>query len=118
MTKEVFGFWSNAIVHWLLIGTGAIWLVEVALLVWFIRPVEHQVVLHYNVYLGVDVVGPWWHVYVLPGTGLFISVINTVLAHAFFVAKERIATHIVLFNGFVAQIGLVIAVVGLIIINN
>lgn len=34
--------------------------------------------LHYNVHNGVDLIGPWWRLFVASGVGLIIALINSV----------------------------------------
>lgn len=110
-------FWRSSLVHWLLIGTFFLDAVSWGVLIFYIRPIDLPIVLHYNVYLGVDVIGGWWQVYFLPIiTNLFI-VVNTVLAYFFYQKKERLAAYIFLLASFFVQAGILIAISGLIMIN-
>ncbi len=36
--------------------------------------------LHYNIYYGIDLVGPWWYLFALPAGGLAILLVNGVLS--------------------------------------
>ncbi|MDD5039803.1 MAG: hypothetical protein PHY34_01505 [Patescibacteria group bacterium] len=36
--------------------------------------------LHYNIYYGVDLIGPWARIYILPAAGLSLVIINFLLA--------------------------------------
>ncbi len=57
-------------------------LLNIASWIWLasnIRPHLGQVFLHYNVLFGVDLVGPWYSVFMLPLAGLFILLCNAVL---------------------------------------
>ena len=36
--------------------------------------------LHYNIHIGVDTVGPWWQIYLVPLIGLLVMLINLLLA--------------------------------------
>src|SRR3989344_4976835 len=56
-------FFHNAIVHWLLIGTFFLNIALWCFVAYFIRPGKIPIILHYNVYFGVDLVGAWWHAY-------------------------------------------------------
>jgi hypothetical protein len=117
--KKLFSheFFASALVHWVLIGSLVLNIVNWGLIAFFIRPVDFPIILHYNVYFGVDVIGPWWQVYFLPFIGLIILGINTVLGYLFYQKKERIVAHLLMLATFIAQIGITIAVASLLIMN-
>jgi len=77
-------FLQNAIVHWLIIAIFFLVLVHSAVIVYFLRPTDSALILHYNVYFGVDLIGAWWHVYALPLGGFLLFLLNTILAYWFF----------------------------------
>lgn len=83
----------------------------------FIKPVDLPVILHYNVYFGVDMIGNWKETFVSPLLGLFIILINFPLALFFYVNKERIASHILMIASLMIQLGLLVYSMSLIIIN-
>lgn len=46
-------------------------------LFWFgVKPSSNTVVLHYSVYFGIDLVGPWYQLYSVPLIGTFIWLLN------------------------------------------
>lgn len=49
-------------------------------------------VLHTNIYVGIDVIGRWRWLFILPGIALFVSLINFVLA-IYFWTKQRLWTY-------------------------
>lgn len=53
-------------------------------LFWNIRPQEDPIFLHYSVLSGVDLTGPWYHIFALPTVGLVIIVLNAALGWFFF----------------------------------
>lgn len=110
-------FFQSALVHWVLIGSLLINAANWGLIAFFIRPVDFPIVLHYNVYFGVDVIGAWWQVYFLPLVGLVILLVNAVLGYLFYQQKERIVAHLLMLAIFIAQIGISIAVAGILLIN-
>lgn len=59
-----------------LVFNAAIW----ALLFWQLPPTDATLLLHYNVYFGVDLSGAWNQLLWLPGSGLVIIVLNAVIA--------------------------------------
>lgn len=46
------------------------------LVLWKIPYRADTVILHYNIYFGVDLSGPWWRVCVLPGFGIAAILIH------------------------------------------
>ena len=110
-------FFQSGIVHWVFIGAFILNLVNWGLIAYFIRPVDFPIILHYNVYFGVDVIGDWWQVYYLPLIGLLILLANTILGYFFYQQKERIVAHLLMLATFIAQIGITIAVACLLMIN-
>jgi hypothetical protein len=110
-------FFSNSIVHWTLIASIFINAADWAVLAYFIRPVDFPIILHYNVYFGVDIIGDWWQAYFLPLIGVIMLVINTLLAYYFFKQKERIASYLLLLTAIIIQAGVAIASASIILIN-
>ena len=110
-------FFQSGIVHWVFIGALILNVVNCGLIAYFIRPVDFPIILHYNVYFVVDVIGDWWQVYYLPLIGLLILAANTILGYFFYQQKERIVAHLLMLATFIAQIGITIAVSCLLMIN-
>jgi hypothetical protein len=117
--KEFFSqdFFRSALIHWVFIGALILNFINWGLVAFFIRPVDFPIVLHYNVYFGVDIIGAWWQVYYLPLIGLLILAVNTILGYIFYQQKERIAAHLLMLATFIVQISVTIAVASLLIMN-
>lgn len=114
LSKE---FFRNALVQWVIIVSLVINFINWGLIAYFIRPVDFPIILHYNVYFGVDVIGSWWQVYFLPLIGLLILAVNTILGFLFYQQKERIVAHLLVLATFIVQICITIAVASLLLIN-
>ncbi|KKP97579.1 MAG: hypothetical protein UR99_C0009G0011 [Candidatus Moranbacteria bacterium GW2011_GWD2_36_12] len=110
-------FFRSSLVHWVLIAALLVNAANWGAIAYFIRPVDFPIILHYNVYFGVDVIGAWWQMYFLPLIGLAILSVNTVLGYLFYQQKERIVAHLLLLATFIVQIGISIAVASLLLIN-
>ena len=110
-------FFRSALMHWVLIGALILNGINWGLIAFFISPVDFPIVLHYNVYFGVDVIGAWWQLYFLPAIGLIIMIVNTVLGYLFYQKKERIVAHLLMLATFIAQISMTVAVASLLIMN-
>lgn len=70
---------------WLINASG----ITINLLIWLLAYIwfshyQEMVILHYNVYFGIDVVDVWWKILFLPLTGLIIWLVNVVLAKNLF----------------------------------
>lgn len=119
MLKRIFSqeFFCSGLVHWVLIGAFLLNVTNWGLIAFFIRPVDFLIILHYNVYFGVDVIGEWWQVYFLPLIGLLIIAVNTILGDLFYQKKERLVAHLLMLATFIVQVGITIAVASLLIIN-
>lgn len=59
--------------------------------------VEHSpiTVLHYNIYAGIDIIGQWYWLYIIPGILLALSIVNFLLA-LWFWAKQQVWSYILL----------------------
>lgn len=110
-------FFQSSLVHWVLIGTIFVGIADWVALIVYIRPIDLPLVLHYNVYLGVDIIGDWWQMYFLPAIADIFFIANTILAYIFYQKKERLAAYIFLLASFFVQAGIGIAIAGLIMIN-
>jgi hypothetical protein len=117
--KLFFGreYFQSRIILWLLFLTALFNLVDWVLLKIFLRSGEKLIILHYNVYFGVDSLGVSRGAYLLPSIGLIVLILNFILSFYFYVQKERIASYILLLTALMVQLSLLISVVSVIIIN-
>lgn len=111
------GFWDNMLVRILLGGASLALVISIVLFGFFIRPSETPIILHYSVYFGVDLLGIWWQVYVLPLLGLLFVMGHLFLAQRFYKKTERIACYLMLLSGGMLSFGLLVASVGIVFIN-
>jgi hypothetical protein len=110
-------FFKNKVVLWMAISNIILNLVNWLLLWRFIKPIDSSIILHYNVYFGVDMIGNWKAAFILPGIGLMLFFINYLLAFYFYMKLERIACHILLMASLMVQMSLLIASLSVILIN-
>lgn len=75
---------------------------------WFIRPTEELLILHYTVHFGVDFLGGWQSVFVVPTIGLLFSIINTLVAWWFW-SRVHVLSYVVNVVTVVVQ-GILVAV--------
>lgn len=62
-----------------LIGATVLHLVASGLLFFLVRAREDIVILRYNAYLGVDLLGAWWQIFLVPGVTYFFVLTNVLL---------------------------------------
>ncbi|HPN96577.1 MAG TPA: hypothetical protein PLK35_02310 [Candidatus Moranbacteria bacterium] len=110
-------YFQNKTNSWLLFLSLLADLINWAVLVIFLRTSTSNIILHYNVYFGVDMIGNWKQTLLLPAIGLVIFAINFLLSRYFYFNKEKVASYILLAATFMAQTSLLIAALGVIIIN-
>lgn len=110
-------FLRNKIIRWTLFLSLGFNLANWLALRIFIEPVDLPIILHYNVYFGVDIFGNWKEAFFSPAIGLTILLINSSLALFFYNNKERIIGHILLLSSLMIQLLMLIYSISLIVIN-
>lgn len=111
------GFLYNSIVQTLLLFAVLPLVLCAGLLLYFVRPGETSIILHYNVYFGVDLLGLWWQAYALPVLGMFFVLGHYFLAKRFYEHAERIACYLMLFSSGLLSLGVLVASMGVAFIN-
>lgn len=110
-------FFENVIIRMLLLASSLPVFLSLAMLIYFIRPSETPIVLHYNVYFGVDLLGIWWQVYALPLLGALFLLGHFLLARRFYGGGERIACYLMLLSSGMLSLGVFIASLSMVVIN-
>ncbi len=77
----------------------AVWLFLHARLV----PQTEAMPIHYTIYFGIDLLGPWWYVYILPAAGLLVVLVNAVLAVVLY-KQERPVSFFLAVSGLLVQV--------------
>ena len=85
-------------------------------LLWQINPQPEPIFLHYNILFGVDYIGEWWKVLYLPIVGLFIFLVNGILAWILF-SRDKFASQVLNFVSVLCQIFILIASALLVFLN-
>ena len=91
------------------------------LLFWMIKPLSYLnefglVALHYNVYFGIDKVGSWFYVLVMPITGLIILIANTLIGYLLYL-KDSLISYTLSVSQLITHVVLIVATVLLILLN-
>ena len=110
-------FFRSKIILWLLALNVVTNIVNWVVIAIFINRLDGDIILHYNVYFGVDSMGDWRRIFILPVIGIILLALNAALAAYFYTKKERIASYILLLVALMAQINLIIAATSILMIN-
>jgi len=112
------GFFGNNIVRCILLALAVLDIANWITLAIFINSGRsYSIILHYNVYFGVDLVGEWWQSYLAPATATVLTLLNVFLAWRFYEKKERIASYVLLLASIMIQLSSAIAVASVVLIN-
>lgn len=110
-------FFQNHTILWLLIFNFLSNLTNWIILAIFINKSENNIILHYNVYFGVDNLGNWKQSFFMPAIGFFLFLINFNLAFFMYKKEEKVASYSLLLASIMIQISLIISSVSVILIN-
>ena len=110
-------FLGNAFVRNFLISSGVLLCVGWGILLYFIQSRETPIILHYNVYFGVDLLGAWWQAYLLQGVATLLFVCHVVLSRFFYQHNDRFASYILLLATNFVLFGVAIASASIAFIN-
>ena len=88
-------FLSDKIVWGNILTAAFLFIILLLVILFKLKPSSEQIALHYNVLVGVDIVGPGWRVYELPILPLVLNFYNLVLARTFH-KIEPMASYILL----------------------
>jgi len=78
-----------------------------------IKPSEYPIPLHYNIFFGVDLVGEYNKIYILPGIGILILFFNLILSFSLY-KKERLASYLLIGTAVLIQMFLILSGVSII----
>lgn len=81
---------ANAFSAVLIVGSGG-------MIFFTLPPRAEPVFLHYTIYYGIDLIGSWWLLFLMPGSGLAIFILNLVLAAVFW-TRNRVLSYFLIFS--------------------
>lgn len=116
---EGFPFFGNPLVRALALSSLLVVILSfLAVAIFIVRGGSETIILHYNVYFGVDIVGAPWQAFFIPVAAMLFFSANLVLARRFYLARERVASHMLLFTSFFSALSGAIATGALSFINS
>lgn len=92
---------------------------DVALPVWRILPLAESrpyIPLHYNIYLGVDRLGPWYQIFVIPALGFGLFLFHLILQTIAF-RKEKLLATMVAIATVILEFLLLVAMALIVLLN-
>jgi len=96
----------------------AIFPILFGLVAFFIRPSSDTVILRYNVFFGVDLLGVWWQAHLVPGICLAFFIGNLIFAELLFRRGSRLAALILVYGSVVVAVSGALATATLLFINS
>jgi hypothetical protein len=112
------GMFFRNTMHRLLLTVSGLFLVFSFGIIWYdIGSRDALIVLHYNVYFGIDALGEWWQAYGIPLIGLGIWMVHVILALRFFRAGKLALCEVMLASLFFLEGMVCMASLALSIIN-
>jgi hypothetical protein len=110
------GFWTDPVIFFSIVlaflANIGIW----AALFWTAVPTDAPIILHYNIYFGVDVVGNWKSLFFMPALAAGLLILNLMLSR-FFYYKERLVSYLFAATALVLQLLMAVGVIAAIMIN-
>ncbi|MEK7105195.1 MAG: hypothetical protein AAB865_00710 [Patescibacteria group bacterium] len=104
---------------WTTIASLVLIAIMVALPFWKLAPIgleRPEIPLHYNVYFGVDLIGPWYKVFFLPLIGVILLLANRQFAIITW-EKEKMLSYFFAVATLVVELALTVAVVLVVLLN-
>lgn len=87
-------------------GMSAVTMIANGILWWYLSRNLHAkpeaVPVHYNIYFGIDLLGPWWFVYLLPLASLLVFLVNLSLS-VILCSRHNLAAYFLMLGGFLVQ---------------
>ncbi|HWQ60580.1 MAG TPA: hypothetical protein VN420_05565 [Candidatus Fimivivens sp.] len=118
-SDEGFPFFRNPLVLSVMTVTGTLLLASFLIVYFFLFRTDNEViVLHYNVYFGIDIIGNPGQAFLIPGVPLLFFLLDLGLAWRFYASRERVAAHILLFSALFASLAGAVVSVALSFINS
>ncbi len=82
----------------------------------FLAGQEESIILHYNIYFGIDKIGNWTSIYYLPLIGIVILLVNLFGGYLLY-QKDKLISYFFLITALLVQILLILATFFIIVVN-
>ena len=82
----------------------------------YIKPSHDPIYLHYNIYFGIDLIGEWYRIYLIPLTGLVIILVNY-LAGVIMYSSKRVLSYLLVIFAVPVNMFLALSAILIVYIN-
>ena len=110
------GYWTDPIIFFSIIlailANIGLW----AALYFTVVPTDQPIILHYNIFFGVDAIGNWKSLFFMPALAAALLAMNLVLSR-FFYFKERLVSYLFAAGALILQLLMAVGVISAILIN-
>jgi len=110
------GFWTDPVIFFSLIFAILVNIGLWVALFWTVTPTDLPIILHYNIYFGVDAIGGWKSLFFMPTLAAVLFFLNAVLSRYFYF-KEKMVAYLFSGTALILQILMAVAVISAIMIN-
>lgn len=83
---------------------------------WPLRETRGILPLHYNIYFGIDFVGEWYKIFIVPATGIFFIIINFLVADIVYL-RDKVVSYFLAGAAIFIQMILGLAALAVIYLN-
>lgn len=95
-------------VEWWTLGLSGAALVGAWFMVFNGFPIEtEQVVAHYSIPFGIDGIGPWWQVWLIPGAATVLTIVHVVTLAPWVRRHSTVAAHFIHYTTVLLNFGVV-----------
>jgi len=56
-----------------------------------VRPLPNIIFLHKNIYFGVDLLGPWYYIFIFPGVSIALSILNASVSRVCYTKSQMLS---------------------------
>lgn len=112
-------FWRDLVIRYLTIVSlffqAGLWL----LIIIKILPIANEadfLSLHYNIYFGIDLIGNWYRIFIVPSVGLIFFIINMALIVLLY-KREKFLSYFLAASNALIGLGLLVALTLIVLLN-
>src|SRR4030042_5829024 len=87
------GYWTDPVIFFSFVLAALVSLAMWVTIWMIVEPTDQLVIIHYNIYFGVDEIGNWKSIFLMPALSTAILFVNAVLSR-FFYYKERLVSYL------------------------
>lgn len=117
MWNKISVFLKDSIIKYTVLAAMVLIIAQIITVVLGIKPAEEAISLHYTTYLGVDFLGAWYLVYLIPIASFLFLVLNGIFAF-YLIHREKLLSYLLMIGAVLAAVFLLIQAVLLVMLNS